>query len=255
MNRIRAIAANFADWHETSLRALDRTIRRSDSLWSCENGPGIIYLMAITQGARDDEAQQLRQVLEFAGRRAGEQIVIADTWDSLGLSGHGFSPSPYGAINDFFWRPAGPVANPSETPTGFTVELVIDQDGLRDYEHISLRGFESEERLDPLGAFGVHAVGILDDPRMHTYVGRLNGEPVSGAMAYVSDNVVGVYGVATPPEHRRQGYGEAVTRAAFGSAPELPAWLAPSPMATPMYQCLGFGSIGQYTAWIRPGTD
>ena len=255
MDRVSAIASNFADWHETSLRALGRATRRTDAMWSCEDGPAIIYLMGISQGSRDDRERQLSETLALAERRDGDPIVVADMWDSLGLDEHGFTPSPYGAINDIFWRPAGSVSGPSNTPDGFIVEEVNDADGLRDYERISIRGFGSEERLSPLGTFGVHAVGILNDTRMRPFVGRLDGEPVSGAMSYVSDDVNGVYGVATPPEYRRQGFAEAVTRAAVDAAPGLPAWLDPSPMAESMYRRLGFESIGQYTAWMRPEAE
>ena len=209
--------------------------------------------MAITIGSADDRDQQLAEVDAFANRRGGERIVVADSWDSLGLESHGFQPSPYGSVVDWFWRASdSSLGGPAGLPDGMTIEEVRGPEGLAEYERISARGFENEERLESLGTFGIHAQGILDDPRMRTYVGRVDGEPVAGAMAYVTDHVVGVYGVATPPEHRRRGYGEAITRAAVGAAPDLPAWLQPSDMAAPMYRRMGFNKIGRYTAWLRP---
>ncbi len=267
MDRIQAAASNIADWHDTSLRALGRTTRRTDSLWSCEEGPGIIFHMAIPLGPRDSIDQQLAEIEAFAARRAGQNIVVPDFWDGLNLGELGFIPSPYGAVSDLFWRPpAAPIGAqvdpsrlpegfPGAFPEGFKVEEVSDRDGLREFERVSMRGFDSEDRLETLGPFGVHAPGILDDPRMHVYIGRINSDPVTTAMAYVSDQVVGVYGVSTPLEHRRRGYGEAITRAAINAAPELPAWLDPSEIATPMYRRLGFDRIARYTAWLRPGTE
>jgi predicted GNAT family acetyltransferase len=90
---------------------------------------------------------------------------------------------------------------------------------------------------------------------MRIFVGRVNGEPVTGAMAYVSDDVVGIYDVATPPEHRRRGYGEAITKAAIAAGQDVPAWLDPSDMALPMYRRIGFEPIGRYTAWLRPDAE
>jgi GNAT superfamily N-acetyltransferase len=211
--------------------------------------------MAISLGTCDGGERQSAEMEAFANRRAGEQIVVADTWDTLGLHEKGFSPSPYGAINEWFWRPAGPIATTPAAPPGFLIEEVSDPAGLGDYERVSLRGFGSEERLGQLGPFGVHAVGILDDPRMRIFVGRVNGEPVTGAMAYVSDDVVGIYDVATPPEHRRRGYGEAITKAAIAAGQDVPAWLDPSDMALPMYRRIGFEPIGRYTAWLRPDAE
>jgi len=129
---------------------------------------------------------------------------------------------------------------------------VSDRDGLRKFERVSMRGFGSEDQLETLGPFRVHAPGILDDPRMHVHIGRVDGIPVTGAIAYVSEQVVGIYVVSTSLENRRRGYGEAITRAAINAAPELPAWLDPSEMATQMYRRLGFEPITLYTACLRP---
>ena len=51
--------------------------------------------------------------------------------------------------------------------------------------------------LHGLGPFGVHAPGILDDPAMRAFAGRVGDRVVSVSMAYVGHGVVGVYGVAS----------------------------------------------------------
>lgn len=208
MNRIEAAAANIADWHDCSLRALGRETRRTNALWSCESGPGIIYLMAITLGSRDDDDRQLDEIGAFANRRWRDRVVVADSWDSLGLGTRGYLPSPYGAIVDWYWRSPELADDVSAVrPPELVIEEVTDPEGLKHYEQVSAGGFGSEEMLDRVGTFGIHAPGILDDPRMKVFVGRVNGTAVTGAMAYVSDDVIGVYGVTTPPEHRRRGTG------------------------------------------------
>lgn len=50
------------------------------------------------------------------------------------------------------------------------------------------------------------------------YVAYLNGQPVATAATVASDGVIGVYNVATLPEHRGRGYGEAVMRFALDQA-------------------------------------
>ena len=85
-------------------------------------------------------------------------------------------------------------------------------------------------------------------------MGRVDGDVVSVSMAYVSDEIVGVYGVATLPEYRRRGYAQALTRAAVQSGFGLPALLQPSPMAESMYERMGFYEIGRLQMWRLPGS-
>lgn len=48
-----------------------------------------------------------------------------------------------------------------------------------------------------------------------SYVGYVDGEPVSTTAIVLGGGVTGVYNVATLPEHQRRGYGEAVMRHAL----------------------------------------
>lgn len=50
------------------------------------------------------------------------------------------------------------------------------------------------------------------------WVGYRDGVPVSTAASVASDGAIGLYNVATVPEHRGGGYGEAITRYAIDAA-------------------------------------
>jgi hypothetical protein len=149
----------------------------------------------------------------------------------------------------WFLRPSGP--GPEATaPPELSIESVTDAETLREFEVASIEGFESPglHRIRPLG---LHAPAILDDPRMRVFVGRVDGRAVAAAMAYVGDSIVGVYGVATLPDRRRRGYGQAMAwRATLSAA--LPAMLQPSPMAEATYRRMGYGEIGRFLNWGRP---
>ena len=54
--------------------------------------------------------------------------------------------------------------------------------------------------------------------RFVSYVGYVDGEPVSTAALVTGGGVTGVYNVATLPGHQRHGYGEAVMRFALAEA-------------------------------------
>jgi len=58
--------------------------------------------------------------------------------------------------------------------------------------------------------------GVWDD--FAAYVGYVDGEPVSTAATVIGGGAVGVYNVATLPERRSAGYGEAVMRHALERA-------------------------------------
>lgn len=101
------------------------------------------------------------------------------------------------------------------------------------------------------GGPDVMAPALLDDPAVTVCLGRVDGVPVTTAMSYESDGYIGVYAVATIPEYRGRGYGEAITWAGIARRPDLPATLQASPMGRPVYKRMGFETVGEFTVWER----
>jgi GNAT superfamily N-acetyltransferase len=89
------------------------------------------------------------------------------------------------------------------------------------------------------------------DERFRVWVGRVDGRPVSTAIASISDGFVGVYAVATTREARGRGYGEALTWAATCCRSELPATLQASSMGRPVYERMGYRTVAEFTVWER----
>jgi predicted GNAT family acetyltransferase len=76
---------------------------------------------------------------------------------------------------------------------------------------------------------------------------------VSVAGAAVNHGIVEVDWVATLPQARGRGYGAALTMAAAGIAPGLPALLLASDAGRPVYQHLGFIDLLRTTMWeVQP---
>lgn len=71
-----------------------------------------------------------------------------------------------------------------------------------------------------------------------------SGEIISAGMStQTTPDAVGLYAIATRPEHRRQGHGAAVTRALMAAAREQGAsvaYLQASPQGAPVYSRIGF---------------
>jgi len=98
---------------------------------------------------------------------------------------------------------------------------------------------------------------VAETPGLSIYVAHAEGRPVSTATVWIGDGGVGIYNVATPPQHRGRGYGRAITAKAteegFSSGADL-AWLQASPLGEPVYRAMGFRQVETYLLLGRPTT-
>ena len=130
---------------------------------------------------------------------------------------------------------------------------VRDAAGLSVAATVGAAGFEvPRELLEAM--YKPRVVGV---PDLSIYVAYAHGHPVSAAIAWVGDGAVGIFNVATPPEHRGQGYGRAVTTKdvadGFAVGADL-AWLQASQLGQPVYRAMGFWQVETYLVLGRPST-
>jgi hypothetical protein len=95
---------------------------------------------------------------------------------------------------------------------------------------------------------------VLNMDGVRAYVGEVDGEIVTTALGMTRAGNVGIFNVATPPEHRRHGYGAAVTAraAADGFAAGASwAWLQSSTAGYRVYEALGFRTLERWLCWVR----
>ena len=244
---VRSGAKNWADWHGSQLHAHGLDCIRSEVLWSCPSAGPPIYLGAITLSDGNDP-RLYREIGELTENRGQDGFILVDSWMALDLSGLGFS---LGGIEPWYVRAPAPLPE-SSLPEGLLIERVASVSRLEQFERASLEGFGVVSPND-VAPFQIHAAQSLEDPRLHCYIGWIEGCAVSVSMAYVGDEVVGVYGVATIQEFRRRGYGEAITWAAIGSDPSLPAVLEPTEIAAGLYRRMGFVEVGRLRKWSYSG--
>jgi GNAT superfamily N-acetyltransferase len=89
------------------------------------------------------------------------------------------------------------------------------------------------------------AVGWQNVPVRYFYA-SLDGEPAACSMNFYGGGVCGIYCVATVPESRRQGLGEAVVNRCLAAAAVdgyTSAVLQSSSMGLPLYEKLGFRKV------------
>ena len=86
-----------------------------------------------------------------------------------------------------------------------------------------------------------------------TYVGLVDGVPVTTAIGVRGGDYIGIFDVATPAAFRGRGYGAAVTARAtldgFASGASF-AFLQSSRMGYGVYESLGFKNLEAWSVWL-----
>ena len=128
-------------------------------------------------------------------------------------------------------------------PDGLEIEPVREMATLRTWLRTGFAGFGIPSELeDPFFAL-ISEFALGPGGPAHYYLGRLDGQPVATSLSVFGGGVVGLYNIATVPEHRGKGIGAAMTLAPIHDARAQGyriAILEASPMGFPVYQRLGF---------------
>ena len=138
----------------------------------------------------------------------------------------------YGRSGD---RRCDGTCRPASRVNGLTIDRAGSEAALTEAAHVAATGFAAPlEALKPL-----YATAALSLDGYAVYLGRVAGEAVTTAMGYRLGREVAIFGVATPPEHRRGGYGAAISayaaRMGFEQGADL-AWLQTSELGEPRAQ-------------------
>jgi hypothetical protein len=94
---------------------------------------------------------------------------------------------------------------------------------------------------------------MLRLPGVRCYLGEASGHPVTTGIGVTLGAFIGIFNIATPPAHRRRGYGAAVTARAVTdglAAGAAWSWLQSSPSGHMVYQRLGFRTIESWPTWL-----
>ncbi|MGP8248229.1 MAG: GNAT family N-acetyltransferase [Bryobacteraceae bacterium] len=90
--------------------------------------------------------------------------------------------------------------------------------------------------------------------RFRAYNGYVDGEVVSTAAIVAGGDAIGVYNVATLPEHQRRGYGEAVMRFALNEAERdlgiHRSILQSTPAGIHLYQRMGYRTVTRISVYV-----
>ena len=124
---------------------------------------------------------------------------------------------------------------------------VVDRTNFDAYLDVLCRGFGIPSEL-VAPAFKPE---LVDVEGFTGFLGRdpQTNDPAAASGLYLTGDIAGVYNVATVPEHRRKGYGEALTAAAARHGAELGATrsiLQASGAGEPVYARMGYTTPARY---------
>lgn len=153
-------------------------------------------------------------------------------------------------------RPAMSIAvgdlAPPKPPPGVEIQRVFVPEDVEAVVDLEVRVFETPRAV----AERFIAPGLLETAGSRLYLAKTEGIPAGFAWTSVDEGAVGVFGVATHPDHRRRGIGRAVTSFAIHDAPDVElAWLQPTEMGRPLYESMGFTTQGEWEVWVRPAPE
>ena len=130
-----------------------------------------------------------------------------------------------------------------------TVHLVADAQTREDFIHVCSKVFLLPEAITRL----IYGSAPFWNGAMRGWVGYDAGQPVCTAVSAADQTSVGLYSVATMPGHRRRGYGEAITRHAFGEAAARSGLsrsiLQSTPAGLKLYRRMGYRARTRITVW------
>lgn len=117
--------------------------------------------------------------------------------------------------------------------------------------HVAAVGFGAPEDLFA-AMVGPEVTGR---PEIALYLGEVGGEPVVTGLGVRGNDWVGMFNIATPPDHRRRGFATALTARmlsdAFAEGASW-AWLQSSAAGRGVYRRLGFVDVAVWECWITP---
>jgi GNAT superfamily N-acetyltransferase len=241
---LSALARNCGGYYLAGARAIGKPWRAEEDLLLSDLGLPVAAppnnATIIRRPESPDAAERLvERAVEFFGAAPGGGFQVWSVWPSVDLAPYGLSST----TTPCMIRKAGGGTRPA--PPELEIEEVRDDRGVGEAWGLINRAFlggRARERL--------WDVRVLSDD-FRTWLGRVDGRPVTTATAFMDAGYVGIYAVATDAAARGRGYGEAITWAATLCRPDLPATLQASGMGQPVYERMGYGTVATFTVWVR----
>lgn len=249
------------DLLDVGLRSMCDVFRRTASM---TNGgeirrSGPVEMIASGTALREFNVSFVFGDVEDAGEALDE---IAAFYDERGVSYRVVVPFAHAAsvVTEAQRRSMRPVifegmtATPIPTapvPAEVEIRRVTDAASMRVFSTVASEGFGRPPReMDP-----INGPWLLDEPNLTFFVAFVDGEPAATSLVCITDEIAGIYGVATAERFRRRGIGAAMTAAALQEGARRGCTigaLQPSDLGRPVYERLGFRASALFLQFAHP---
>jgi GNAT superfamily N-acetyltransferase len=138
---------------------------------------------------------------------------------------------------------------PGPTTTPFDVASVRTTSDLAESNQLIASAFA----LPPESVDRVFTSALLEAPGGEAFIVRQSGIPMSSVQTTRAGATVGIWSMATPPEHRRKGAGRAALAHAMASHASRGAtlfYLLATEAGKPLYEHIGFRRISDAAIWV-----
>lgn len=248
---LRRFLLNWAGMSASTARLLGGQSRDLRAAHLADSGTPVVFfncatlmhpLSAETAAATLDE---IGAFFAFDDSSRRGEVLLVSAWPTGDLRPFGWDLMGHPPL---FLLPTGTV--PRSAPPDLDVKEVRDLEALHAWERVAIEGYP----LDALAGAPPGSVtreSWLAEPRLRLWVGWVGNRPVSASSAWTEHGINDVTLVATVPDARRRGYGEALTWHAARADPSLPAMLISSDDGRPIYERMGFLPLQRITLWYR----
>ena len=140
-----------------------------------------------------------------------------------------------------------------DIPTSVEIRVAANEKEILDMRYVNSLGFETLEvpREHTEAIFEVPHRLLC--PKIITYIAYLDGQPVSTAMAIMTELVAGIYWVSTTPQARGRGLSTICTSLASNAGLKRGARVAilqASPMGESVYRRIGYRSVARMKCYL-----
>jgi GNAT superfamily N-acetyltransferase len=138
-----------------------------------------------------------------------------------------------------------------QTSAAVEVKVAADLDELAIADRVIIDGFPVVP--NPQGP--ILPQSVLQQPEWKVWLAYRDEVPAAAAYTYDDGVAVGVYMLATLPEHRSAGLGRAIMAAAINAHPNRLIALVATDAGAPLYRSQGFVEVSTATWYIRAVID
>jgi GNAT superfamily N-acetyltransferase len=223
--RLQQASANATAMWSALARARGHDVREHDGFVVID-GPAGARVMVTTPEPGDGLVETARGL-----REAGRDVVVEDPFGTLDLAGIGLTARSLPVM----------VREPAPAPEPAGVTRVVSPAELVRAGGIVVDGFP----LEHYRADDVFPPSLLD----HDGPAFFTLGDAGACLTMAHGGVGGAYWVTTMPEHRSKGVGRALMHAVLRHFDDLPVTLTAARAGKPLYDKLGFVSLGDANWW------